>query len=445
MTARPLFALPLITAGGLVAWLVPFARFGPFAYGYDSGLYRRYLIEPFISFPNTAVPGLDHTVFIPRLLLDAVRFAISNPDTALYGTYFALSAAGIISVYLFARCYLGSGGAAAAAALYALSAVQFTAHEEFFFKQAVALPLLLFALLALERERYAAAAVLGILIVLSHQTTSVLFLAIAGTGFLLHTAYEKRIRLRYALAGTAVAAAYLLLHPHVGDKLASPPSGVFISGTDYLLWSLPLFALALIGARRSLLIVRKSPVLAGALALCGAFVLFHLPFYSRVYVFLDLLLALPAAAGVVSALAWLKDKPAAVRGAAVLLGIIAVAAPLVWREYRAEPTIAPAAHETVLGLSSLPLESAIITSPDLLPWAQGWSAAHVYAPGIFKEPHSLNEWAEYWSHESAASDRRFLSTFPQPAYILARDLEGSYIPPCAKAIQPYLYTVESCL
>lgn len=445
MTVRPLYALPLISAAGLAAWLVPFARFGPFAYGYDSGLYRRYLIEPFVSFPNTAVPGLDHTVFIPRLLLDAARFAVSNPDIALYGTYFLLSAAGIASVYLFARHYLGNGGAAAASTLYALSAIQFTAHEEFFFKQAVALPLFLFALLALERKQYAFAALLGVLIVLSHQTTSVLYLAIAGTGYVLRVLYEKRISLRYALAGTAVAATYLLLHPHVGDKLASPPSGVFISGAEYLLWSLPLFALALLGARRFFSVLRKSPVLTGAVILCGAFVALHLPFYSRVYVFLDLLLVLPAALGAMQAAVWLKERPNLIRiGLAALLAV-AAASPLAWRQMHAEPTIAPPVQETILGLSELPSASTVITSPNLLPWAQGWSSANVYAPGIFKEPHSEYEWVGYWAHESPASDRAFLSTFPQPAYVLARDLEGSYIPPCAEAIQPFLYEVSSCL
>src|SRR4051812_44732848 len=90
--------LPAICMAGFAVWTLPYLRFGLFGYGYDTGLYRRFLIQPFVSFPNTPVPGLDHTVFIPRLLLDVFRF-VHSPDVILFGVYLLLGIAGIVSVY----------------------------------------------------------------------------------------------------------------------------------------------------------------------------------------------------------------------------------------------------------------------------------------------------------------------------------------------------------
>lgn len=442
---RTRYAPLVLCATGLIVWIVPFIRFGPFAYGYDNGLYRRYVLQPFASFPNAPVPGLDHTVFLPRLVLDAVRFVFHDPDTVLYGTYFVLGIAGLVSVYCFAKHYLGERGALAAGGLYVLSAIQFSAHEAFFFKQAVALPFLLFALLALERRNYLVATLLGILIVLTHQTTSVLYLAIAAVGFLAHTLFSKSISLSYAFSGAVVAAAYLLLHPHVAQKVASPPSAVFLPQTEYLLLSLPIIALAILGLTRFMPTLKKSPVLSGALFLSALFVIFHLPFYSRIYVFFDLFLAVPAAYGVLRVADLARRRTSLERGA--ILGVVAlcVITPMVWLQAHKEASLDPAVQKTLSNLAALPEGSVIITSPALLPWAQGWSNLRVYAPGIFKEPHRLQEWSAYWSHTGPGSDREFLQTFPQPAYVFARPVESRYVPACGNEIRPLLYAIAPCL
>jgi hypothetical protein len=428
----------------VVARLEPLFRFGRFGFGYDSGFYRRYVIEPFASFPNTPVPGLDHTVFLPRMILDAARFLLRQPDIALYGTYIAASLIGCCAVWRFARHYVSSASASYAVGLFALSGVQFVSYGGFFFKEAIALPLFLFAILCYEREQYEVATMLGILIVLTQQTSAVLLLAIAGAGFLLRSLGTRTISIPYIFSGTVVLASYLFLHPHVAQKLATPPVGVLFSQETYLLYSVPLIAFAVLGCMRFFPLARKNPLLMAALGVPLMFAIFHLPFYNRVYVFLDLFLVVPAALGIESAsqLAALRLRLSARLLAPVLLLLSFTPLFFVMRDQA--PAIEPGMQQLLPALSALPEGSAVITSPRLLPWVQGWSLAHVYAPGNLKEPHPLSEWSVYFAHRDSGFERGFLASFPEPTFVIASPREIEYRPACATEVRPYLYSLASC-
>jgi len=437
------YAFALLGTLGLFVWLYPIYRFGPFAFGYDTGLYRRYLLEPLTSFPNLPVPGLDHTIFLPRMVLDLARILAPGPDAALLGAHVVFSALGACAVYLFVRAYLSRLPSLIATALYLLSAVQFAAYHEFLFKQAVALPLLLLCLMSLERERYGRAATLGALIVLTHQTTSILLLVVAAAGFAARTVTTRTISLAYTFSGVAIGAMYLLLHPHVARKIASPPVGVFIEQFEYLLWSIPIFLLALIGLYKGVPLIRRNPVLLAALLVTTAFVVFHLPFYSRIYVFFDLFLVIPAALGAEFLLSRVSGTPGKIAAGALILAVAAI--PLTHRFLTYQPALDQQTQSALARLSELSVNASVITSPALMPWVQGWSRTRAYAPGLLKEPHSVTEWALYWSHSSPRADAEFLRTFPPPAYIFARQIEHSFLAPCATAISTHLYAVEECL
>jgi len=70
----------------------PFLTYKQWAvFGFDAGFYRRYLLEPFTSIPHASVPGLDHTVLLPRVLLDIVRLTHLPTDVVLYSSYLLLA------------------------------------------------------------------------------------------------------------------------------------------------------------------------------------------------------------------------------------------------------------------------------------------------------------------------------------------------------------------
>jgi len=82
-----------VSIGFLLVHLFPFLYFKQWpVLGFDTGFYRRYLIEPFTSLPHAAVPGLDHTVILPRVFLDLIRLTGLPIDVVLYGGYVLASA-----------------------------------------------------------------------------------------------------------------------------------------------------------------------------------------------------------------------------------------------------------------------------------------------------------------------------------------------------------------
>src|SRR4051812_33110018 len=100
---RDMLPASLIALMSLSVHLLPFYLWGPHPFGYDTGFYRRYLIEPFVSFPNAPVPGLGNDALVPRILFDALRFLHLPPDAILYGSYIFLFSLIPILVFLWVR------------------------------------------------------------------------------------------------------------------------------------------------------------------------------------------------------------------------------------------------------------------------------------------------------------------------------------------------------
>ena len=436
---RETFLIAALGALALVIQIAPLARFGPFFFGHDYGFYRRFLIEPVVSFPNTPVPGLDHTIFIPRIVLDFARFLVVNPDVALIGTYILFSLIGIFCLWRFSSSYAAGVAALYCVLLYVISGVQFESYAHFFFKEAIALPFFLLALLSFEKKSYVWGTLFGTMVVLSHQTSSIILIGILGLGFFYRAALERVVSIRYIFAGTAILATYLFLHPHVAQKISSPPVGIFISKPLYVLWSVPLIVLTIIGFRRFWPVVIKNPILASALTVTGTFFLFNLPFANRVYIFLDLFLVIPASFGVVVLFERLRRYGHTMQIAGTFVLFALAASPLFYNETTRRASLDEALSRAVVSLQNISARS-IITTPALLPWVQGWSRTQVYAPGNLKEPHSLTEWAIYWSHSSPGFEREFLASFPQPLYVFVSSQDLQYRPQCSSEIQPYLFT-----
>jgi hypothetical protein len=91
----------------LAVLLFPFLVYSPQPLGYDTGFYRRYLINPFVSILNIPVPGLDHTIFIPRIILDIARLLGFSPDITLYGSYIGIVLLSAVAFYYLVREYIG--------------------------------------------------------------------------------------------------------------------------------------------------------------------------------------------------------------------------------------------------------------------------------------------------------------------------------------------------
>lgn len=432
---------------GIIAVLIkvfPFWNSGLFAFGHDTGFYRRYIIQPFNSFPNTPVPGLDHTIYVPRIILDVWRTVFTYPDVALFTCYAFFSLLGIFCIYTYSSYYLSKRLSLYATALYVLSAVQFLTYQNFFFKETVALPLFLATLLFLEKKNYCKAAIFGVLVIVTQQTTSVILICIIALGFIIRTVLFKEFSIAYIFSGTAVLVSYLYLHPHVAQKIASPPVGIFLTQSEYIFWSMPVIILTFIGAQKFFKLNKEYPVLLATIAVPLLFIVFHLPFYNRIYIFADMFLIIPAAYGI-ERIFNVRTRLIQNFGGRVMYLICGIYCSILLYAVKTQtPLIDVNTQQSLTNLTLLPAKSSIITSPSLLPWVQGWSTSKVYAPGNLKEPHSLSDWSMYWTHQNPHFEKEFLSSFPKPTYVFIGNTEKQYQPDCAKEMSKNLYSLEAC-
>jgi hypothetical protein len=422
---------------------LPFVLYGLNPLGYDTGFYRRYLIQPFLSFPNAPVPGLGSDALIPRILLDILRLAHLPPDLILNGSYILLWAIMPGLLYLFLRKYLGTRGAIIAGALLIGSAVAYNGYWYMLYKNAFALDLILLAFIALEERWLYAALALDVLIALSHRTSAIIYLLTLGTLFLAWRGRRKEMLLHGVVAGLA----FLLVNlPAVHQAQVALPTAIFLEWPDYLRLSAPLIIALVLGAR-GLWSKRIPPPL---LAFAGAsflFPTFGLPFYERIFLFCDVALCALAAYGV----EWLMlqiDFSALDRRAYLALGALCVIGGLFvgnfWSQVRdLRPLMTSQDTAAIAAVGALvPHDATILTTSNEAPWYEGWTLSHIAAPGLLHDTHNLDKWEAFWNSTSTPERIAFLNSFSQPLYVSTlgdiSDLIG--VPPaCLALIAPDLY------
>ena len=413
-------------------------RILPFLYhshplGYDTGFYRRYILQDAGSFFHQSVPGLGNDALLPRLFLDSLRLIGIPPDIILYGSYLLLSMLSLGLIFLLVAHYEGRATGFFAAFLFALSPIQYTAYWYMFYKQAFALPLLLITFLLLEKKSpWATLSAIGI--TLSHQTTSIIFFA---TTIPYIVTSPRRLK---QLAAVFIPAAVLFGYLHGSWYTNSPalPVGVFMEIKEYLMLSFPMLVFAAIGIS-SFFARQKYTVMSMFLGITAIFPILLLPFYQRTFFFLDAALALPASMGAV--ILWQQFRSASKNYmqtlmAGLLIGLFTWQAYFLWRTVvRLAPLVSREELRELETIDRLTLPHAtILTSTALAPWVQGWSIRQVEAPGMFGDTRDVHEWRAFGQTTNAQEKIKFLTTFPAPLFF--------FLPPSEQT--PFL-TWKECI
>ena len=425
--------------------IAPFFFFGAHPLGYDTGFYRRYLIEPFVSFPNPAVPGLGDDALLPRMFFDFLRFLHIPTDGILYGSYILLFALLPVLIYFFIKPTLGMRGALLAAVFVIFSPVQYAAYWYFLWKNAWAILLLFGAFIGIERNFFLGVVVLDIAIAFSHKTSAVVYIAT-----LIMLAIISREKRRSALTHIVIAGAALLAINLAGvnHALRAVPSAVFLEWQEYMWLSLAFFGALAVGWKGLEKHV-PHPLIAFAIA-SFAFPIFHLPIYERVFVFTDVALALFAAFAVEWMLATAPRASHLARGA-YFLGFALLTGTFfgtLVQEARALPPLIDAISiQDIQNIGRLvPKDATLLTTANEAPWYEGWTTAHIAAPGMLRDNHNLEVWTAFWGATSTKAQKRFLDDFPKPLYIstLGDFTELIGIPPkCFKPVSPWLL-LDTC-
>lgn len=429
----------------LVLCTTPFLLYNSQPLGYDTGFYRRYLINSFVSIPNTPVPGVDHTIIIPRIFLDMVRFLGFSPDITLYVSYVFILLAFIVTFYYFVREFINKKVALIALAILVISPVQYLAFWFMLYKNFFGLIFFFLTLIFLRRGWFIASLLCALVIPLSHQSTTIIFLMIISVYIGITFIFKRKILIPELAVLVATLLTYLYLHPHVQQKIDAPPVGIFIEKIDFMLMSLPLVILTLIGLSKYVKLLKQDLILVAFGFVGILFPLFSLPYYQRIFLFTYYWLIIGA---VIGAQVLLDSKNNLGKGygrfakhVLIVLMILQVVL-LGYQIFKCKPLVT---QNTILELSKLekliPVQSSVLTSAHLTPWVQGWTLSKVYAPGILKDRHPSWEWQMYWS----GSDKTkvdFLSSFPKPLYIFIEEEQRKLFIPnvaCVEKVSDMLY------
>lgn len=398
--------------------LVPFLLYGPNPLGYDTGFYRRYLIEPLSSFPNTPVPGLGGEALVPRVVLDALRVLHIPTDLLLYGSYIVVFALVPTLFYFVLKPTLGARGAVVGAVLLALSPVQYTAYWYMLLKNAWGLVFLLLALIAWKKKSFWLLLGLDFLLALSHKTTALVYVA---TLSVLGLIYPKRL-VESALHGVLVLVCLAAVAlPALQTATHDAPVAMFLGWGEYISLSLPFFIAILFGIRG----VRRSKIpntLFALLIVGAAFPVLQLPFFERVFIFSDIGVCALAAIALEYVIARATVRPRTNSTYWHMAALCIVGGAVLGTLWNQIQTQKPLVSVQEIGRIEeiarvLPPDATMLTTTDEAPWFEGWTTAHIAAPGMLRDIHNFDEWVAYWESTSTPYKISFLSEYPQPLYI----------------------------
>lgn len=420
--------------------LIPFVFYGPHPLGYDTGFYRRYVIQSFVSFPNPPVPGLGKDALGPRLFLDAVRLLHLPPDIMLYGTYIFLFALQVLSLFFLTTYYWGVPAGCVAALFFILSPIQYTAYWFMLFKHAFATVAMLIAFLLIEKKsRWAIPA--GILIAISHHTTTIIFLLT----LIVYILINKKERKRTILVFIATLIPFLFFHLSAYQTYMQFPVAVFVEWREYISLSFPLFALALCGI--TITINKRKTVFSAFTITAVLFPLFLLPFYKRVFIFTDIAMIIMGTCGLVFLIDEIKNNSENIlRIASSLIVVIAMALfsiNIYGRIYNLRPLVSRDTLKEWENVTPyIQPNSTIITSAVRAPWVYGWSRHTIIAPGLLNDTRTAQEWILFWNG-SLQNKVNFLKHFPRPLYFFLSPRERekliSNLNDCVQKQSPYLF------
>lgn len=426
--------------------LIPFALYGKHPLGYDTGFYRRYLIEPALSFPNPPTAGLGNDAFLTRFSLHTLRFTGLSPDIILYGGYIVVWAAVVAVFFFLVESFFGVKTALLASLFFIFSPIQYINYWSMLWKNTLAALFLFLAFLAINKKSWLLIP-LTVAISSTHQTTSIIYILTLAVYFLFNfRSANKREFLKLAGALGYALIIFLFLHLDFYKNFINPPVAAFVKLLLYVKISAPLFLLAVFGVKDFIFWQKKSILAAFGIASI-AFPLFQLPFHERIIIFTDIFLIIIGAIGLKN----LRESFASKKTFLWKAGVCVVAASSVgWylgnfknQVENFTPMISGQELAVVQNLKQhIPPEAAILTSNELAPWVHGWTLNKVIAPGLMERYYNHSDWIDFWNSSSGAQKIDFLSVFPKPLFIVINpEQEKYFVPqlPCVKNISAFVF------
>lgn len=403
--------------------------------GYDYGFYR-YAAAHADFTGNLALTGV-HGGYA-HILLSLFHTAHIPPDAGLTASLYV--AAVILGIAVFYVLQTHSRTAAVCGCLLlASSIIQSQVYTMFLWKTVLALPLLVVGLWALQTKKYVILTGTVLALLITHRTSVILLLLTIGAWEIFRVCKNKNWRLfgLYVLGfgcvvGLYHSALHQFWHTLFNPSNANVAEGIFPIGNGAI-FTLAIFILLACLGSKALIKQKQLGTVILFTGLCGVWVLLHLPFFHRVYIYFDLGLLILGGTGL--ATFWHSLRHAALKG---LAGILA-AALLFSNMYFAVNSSSLIAGKEIQEIGSFspsePAPFVLAVSADDAPWLLGYlQHARLAAPGLFEDIRSESAWQKFWYGEER---HIFLSGYPKPLYLYDRSFKLSGpITQCLTKVSP---------
>lgn len=405
--------------------------------GYDSGIYK-YGIEHGLSnldkfvVQGTFEPGFLYFMKLPTLIFSS-HFILTY---LLIGFCVLLG----ISIYLVSKEFFNKETGLIALLIYSLSIIQFKTFAMMYYKNIIALAVMLFSLFFLAKYENSKKKINIILFIILagvlgglHRPTFYIF-GLSYFAYAFISPYQDKkydfktlffnVLIGVIILGIAISMYFGKFMPQVTNMIeptlegfTSPGEapGTFISFVSYQFLTLAYLAFAIIGG---LLLLRKKKfnnILLIWLIINACIVYFQFFFFNRFIIHLDIVLLIFASLGFVSLINNKKKL-----GIIVLLIMLVSAGFLVAKEsINAKPHIDKTELIAIEYLQNTPQESYVMaTSSKYSPFVLGYSNRKTIAPGLFDyDKHNRAEWTSFWSAKNITDIKVFMDIYEKPLYV----------------------------
>lgn len=422
----PHFLVLLPIAILLVFRIIPYMN-NSVPLGYDPGIYK-YIMETY-SNSLPVLPGENLEIwarngFEPGLFVitDLLYLIGYDTQTILTGVFILFELLLGLGIYAAAGRFFGKDVGILSLFIYSISMVQYQVFWYMYYKNVVALFIMLIALYFLRSGKYLPFIITATFVGAAHRPTFLIFGLIYLTYIIIHL--HRKEFVKNTLAGAVILALALTFYiPNLKEAIidniepilsANIGAGTFISLFTYQFSSLSYLPFALLG---SLILLKRKDLNPFFLwfSISGIIVYFKLIFFNRFIIHLDVAMIILASLGFYELIRSNK------RIGTVILFLMLLSSLFVMHQNAidAKPLISEKELKIIEQFNSVESDAYVMsTSSYYSPWIQGYSGRKTIAPGLFDyDRWNYEEWKTFWATGEKEKALSMLEVYERPLYI----------------------------
>jgi hypothetical protein len=411
-----LIAIPIVLT--LALRLIPYIN-NTIPLGYDAGIYK-YGIETFQGINSTEWAKATFTPIFIYLTTILRTFLTTN--TILTSILILFNLLIPITLYITTKEYFNKSTAIISTIIYSLSIIQFKLFTYLYYKNILAIPLLLLTFYFYKKNKTKSFILTAALTGATHRPTFlILILSYLALTIKQKSKEDLKNLIKISILtlifylGFIKQAILPLIQP-VTQSLIQPGTspGTFITFFTYQYSILTYLPFALIGLFY-LIKQKEYNLIFFSTIISLAIVYFQFFFFNRFIIHLDLFLIILAGAGFSILIQYRKKL-----GTIITIILLLSAGILVTQEaLNTKPLINNEELETIHYLQNTEENSyAMATASLYSPYVLGYSGRKTIAPGLFEyNKHNKQEWINFWTTTDIEEIKQFLNEYEKPLYI----------------------------